>query len=115
MRTSVSIGWWSCSSTGPTWPSYGTRRGRPQTTSAGAEQVDHEHQGLVGLDHASSTLGAVAEVRRNGEAAATAEPHPRHALVPAADHLTGTETELDESLRSQLASNCLPVLHDTPT
>src|SRR4051794_14077528 len=63
--------------------------------SGDADEVDHEHQRLVGLDHAAGAPGAVAQVRRDGEAAATAHLHAGHALVPAADDLAATEAELE--------------------
>jgi len=59
------------------------------------DEVDHEYQRLVGTDDVAGAALAVTEPRRDGDAAATADLHPGHALVPALDDLTLGETELE--------------------
>src|SRR3954471_13627144 len=64
-------------------------------TSADADQVDDEHERLVGADHPAGPALAVGEVRRDRDAAPAADAHPGHALVPAADHLALAQPELE--------------------
>src|SRR5258708_15571558 len=66
------------------------------------QQLDFEYQGGVRRDHAAGAARAVAEVRRDGELAPAAHPHPRHALVPALDHVPLAERE-DETVAAILA------------
>src|SRR5215217_5118033 len=65
------------------------------TLPANPDQVDHEHQRLVGSDHAAGPARAVCHVRRDRDPAAAADLHPGDALVPAADHLALAEAELE--------------------
>src|SRR5258708_21187265 len=51
------------------------------------EQLDFENQGGVRRDHAAGAPRAVAEIRRGGELALAPHLHPRHALLPALDHV----------------------------
>jgi ribosome-associated protein len=60
----------------------------------GLVQVDHEDQGLAGLDHAAGAAVAVAELGRDHELAAAADLHALDALVPAGDDLSDTEAEV---------------------
>src|SRR3954454_3729197 len=64
-------------------------------SSADSDEVDHEDQRLVGTDHAARPALAVGEVRRDRDAAAAADLHPRDALVPARDDLSLAEAELE--------------------
>src|SRR5689334_14924039 len=59
------------------------------------EQIDDEHQRLTALDDATRAPVAVPEVGRDGDAAAAADLHPRHALIPPGDDLATTEAELE--------------------
>src|SRR5690606_33121852 len=63
--------------------------------SADLDQVDDEDQGLPRLDHIAGAAVAVGQVRRDGELAAAADPHPQDALVPAGDDLADAELEAE--------------------
>ena len=75
------------------------RRAGLRRPSADLEQVDHEDQGLAGLDDATGAAVAVAEVRRDDELATAADLHALHALVPAGDDLADAEAELQRRRR----------------
>src|SRR6187431_1505858 len=60
-----------------------------------AEQVDHEDQGLAGLDRRGGALVAVGEVRGDGQLATAADLHALHALVPALDDAAAAEREAE--------------------
>src|SRR5688500_853975 len=62
---------------------------------ADAEQVDHEHQGLVGPDHTAGALAPVGLARRDDDATPATDSHAGHALVPALDHLAGAQAEAE--------------------
>src|SRR5699024_5288956 len=55
--------------------------------SADADEVDDEDQRLAALDDVAGAPVAVAEVRRDGDPAPTALPHPEQTVVPALDDL----------------------------
>src|SRR3712207_5009991 len=67
--------------------------GRP-TVSPHADEVDDEDQRRAGLDDPAGATVAVGLVRRDGQPAPAADPHPLHALVPALDHHADAEPEL---------------------
>ena len=73
------------------------------------EQVDHEHERLVGLDVRRLALRPVGEVARDRELAPPAHLHALQALVPAGDHVAGAELELERLPVPKLVSNSLPV------
>src|SRR4051794_27728893 len=58
------------------------------------DEVDDEHERLVGCDRADAAL-AVAERRRDDERASPALAHARHAVVPALDDAAGAEREVE--------------------
>src|SRR6266508_2528835 len=60
-----------------------------------AHQVHDEHERLVGPDDAARAALAVRQVRRDRDAPAPADLHAGHALVPARDHLSLAELELE--------------------
>src|SRR3954454_15578514 len=60
-----------------------------------AEQVDHEDQGLTGLDRRRRALVAVGEVGGDGQLAPGADPHALHALVPALDDPAAAQREAE--------------------
>src|SRR3954469_9964516 len=68
--------------------------------SVDGDQVHHEHERLVGADHPAGVALAVRELRRDRDAAPAAHLHPRHALVPARDHLPLAEPELERVTRA---------------
>src|SRR5882672_1682985 len=59
------------------------------------EQLDVEHQGGVGRDHAATALLAVGELGRDGELAHAADLHAFDALVPALDDIARAEGEVE--------------------
>src|SRR4051794_10826058 len=73
----------------------GSRRRAPSPASADGEQVHHEHERLVGLDHAAGATGAVRHRRRDRQLAAAADLHALDARVPALDDLALAEPELE--------------------
>src|SRR6478672_7932866 len=75
----------------PTGSSYHISRRR----SADCEQVDHEHERLMGLDHPARTARPVRHGAGNRQPAAAADAHPGDALVPARNDLPLSELELE--------------------
>src|SRR5581483_1677784 len=61
--------------------------------SANVEELDVEHERRVRRDGPSRAAGAVAEVGRNDQRSRTADLHPGHALIPAANDFAGAELE----------------------
>src|SRR4051794_17104271 len=59
------------------------------------EQLDLEQQRGARWDDARGAVRAVAERRRDDQAALAADLHPLHALVPAANDLAGAEPEAE--------------------
>src|SRR4051812_40956367 len=60
-----------------------------------ADQVDHEHERLVGPDDAARATRAVRHRRRDRDPAPPAHLHPGDALVPAPDDLPLAQPELE--------------------
>jgi calcium-translocating P-type ATPase len=75
----------------------GTAAGPPRRGAllVDREQVDHEHERLVRLDHAARPARSVAERRRDRQPAAAADAHALDPLVPARDDLPLAEPELE--------------------
>src|SRR5678815_6064275 len=63
--------------------------------SADLHQLDVEHQGGAGRDHATGTARAVTHFRRDHEAALAADLHAHDAFVPAPDHHAGANREFE--------------------
>src|SRR4029453_11903503 len=61
--------------------------------SADADQVDHEDQGLAGLDRATGAAVAVPEVRWDDALTPATDLHPLHTGVPPLDDLADAELE----------------------
>src|SRR4051794_4537387 len=59
------------------------------------DEVDDEHERLVGLDGAARPAAAVTQVRRDGELAPATHLHSQNSLVPAGDDLTAAEPETE--------------------
>src|SRR5258707_10363677 len=66
--------------------------GRP---SAPLDQLDIEYECRIGRNDAARAARAVRHLRWNHERALAAPLHPRHALVPAADHLAAAQHEFE--------------------
>ena len=71
------------------------RRRPRRDASAHGEQIDHEDERLVRLDHAARSARAVRHRRRDRELAAAADLHAEDAGVPAGNHLALAELELE--------------------
>src|SRR4051812_41726641 len=72
----------------------GSARGATRWVRSGdVDQVDDEDQGLAALDRRAGPPVAVAQVRRDDDLAAAADPHAQQALVPAGDDLADAELE----------------------
>ncbi len=63
--------------------------------SAHGDQVDDEDERLVGTDHAPRAPLSVGEHRRDGDPPPAPDLHPHDPLVPARDHLTLAEAEVE--------------------
>ena len=63
--------------------------------SVDRQQIDDEHEWLVRSDHAARATGAVGHCRGDREPAPAPDSHALHALVPARDHLSLAELELE--------------------
>ena len=61
--------------------------------SANPEKVHDKDQRLIRANDTACALGSVTQFRRDGDASATAELHPRYALIPPGNDLPGTEAE----------------------
>src|SRR5690606_33880796 len=86
---------------------------RPSSTHA--EQVDHEHERLVGTDDPARARLAVGEVRGDDEAASATNPHADHSLVPALDHLARAQRERERLApipRGVELTSCRPAVAD---
>src|SRR5688572_26665406 len=77
--------------------------------SADFHQLDVEHQRGIRGDRAAGAARAIAHLRRDDEGALAAHLHSGHALVPAADHLSRAQLEIERRAAIHRAVELLAV------